>query len=193
MYALYVAPMGAGSDMKAVANGLAAELQKAGLKVAQFQPIGQGVAVEKAAQLLASGNSDQLMEDVIGAYYTAAGDAQVVIVEGVVADFAQTGPLAPYATQLNGQLIRNLQAEVVFVAAKPEHVQAICTDLAVQNLNVAKGKVIGSVDQGANVASALNIADIKARATAQTEQFFSPPEFRHLLIEKARKADKRIV
>ena len=67
MYALYVAPMGAGSDMKTVANGLAAELQKAGLKVAQFQPIGQGVAVEKAAQLLASGNSDQLMEDVIGA------------------------------------------------------------------------------------------------------------------------------
>ena len=193
MYALYVAPMGAGSDMKPVANGLAAELQKSGLKVAQFQPIGQGVAVEKAAQLLAAGNSDQLMEDIIVAYYAAASDAQVVVVEGVVADFAQAGALAPYAAQLNGQLIRNLQSDVVFVAAQPYHVQAICTDLAVQNLHVAKGKVIGSVDQGADVASALNIADIKARATTETEQFFSPPEFRHLLIEKARKADKRIV
>ena len=125
MYALYVAPMGAGSDMKPVVNGLVTELQNTGLKVTPFKPIGQGVAVEKAAQLLATGNSDQLMEDIIVAYYAAAADAQVVVVEGVVADFEQAGALAPYAAQLNGQLIRNLQADVVFVAAQPEPVQAI--------------------------------------------------------------------
>ena len=193
MYALYVAPIGAGSDMSQVATGLVKQLQGAGLTVSTFKPLGAQVSVEHASKLLASGGNDQLMEDIIGAYYAAKGDAQVVVIEGIVADFAQFGALAPYAAQLNGELIRNLQADVVFVAAQPDHVQAICTDLAVQNLKVSKAQVIGSVDQTSDVATALNIADIKARATAEREDRFSPPEFRYQLIERARAANKRIV
>ena len=38
MYALYVAPMGAGSDMKPVVNGLVTELQNISLKLTTFKP-----------------------------------------------------------------------------------------------------------------------------------------------------------
>ena len=193
MYTLYVSPMGAGSDMSKVVTGLVTELNNAGLKTVSFKPIGGGVTSEVAAQLLSTGGNDQLMEDIIGAYYTVANDAQVVVVEGVVNDFAQSGALAPYAAPLNAELVRNLQADVVFVAAKAEHVQAICTDLAVQSFKIAPAKVVGSVSQDADVANALNIADIKTRATTEVEAKFSPPAFRYQLIEAARKANKRIV
>ena len=115
MYTVYVAPMGAGSDMSHVANGLVQALQAAGLKVARFKPLGEGVSLESANQLWAKGSNDQLMEDVISAFYAADDDAQVVVVEGVVNDFTAAGALAPYAAQLNTQLIRNLQADVVLV------------------------------------------------------------------------------
>ena len=193
MYTVYVAPMGAGSDMSHVANGLVQALQTAGLKVACFKPLGEGVSLESANQLWAKGSNDQLMEDVISAFYAADDDAQVVVVEGVVNDFAAAGALAPYAAQLNTQLIRNLQADVVLVAAQPDHVQAICTDVAINSYQLRKEQVIGSIDQTADVATALNIADIKTRATASREAKLSPPMFRYQLIEAARKANKRIV
>ena len=193
MYALYISPMGAGSDMSHVVAGLVTELNRAGLKTTSFKPIGGGVSTESAAQLLSTGGNDQLMEDIIGAYYTAAGNSDVVVIEGVVNDFAQAGALAPYAAQLNAELVRNIQADVVFVAANAEQVQAICTDLAVQSFKIAPSKVIASIAQDADVASALNIADIKTRATTEVEAKFSPPEFRYQLIETARKANKRIV
>ena len=123
MYALYISPMGAGSDMSHVVAGLVTELNRAGLKTTSFKPIGGGVSTESAAQLLSTGGNDQLMEDIIGAYYTAAGNSDVVVIEGVVNDFAQAGALAPYAAQLNAELVRNIQADVVFVAANAEQVE----------------------------------------------------------------------
>ena len=65
MYALYVSPMGAGSDMSKVVTGLVTELNNAGLKTVSFKPIGGGVTSEVAAQLLSTGGNDQLMEDII--------------------------------------------------------------------------------------------------------------------------------
>lgn len=191
MYALYVAPMGAGSDTRTAAQGLATELTEAGLKVATFKAIGGGISAQDAGKLWAAGNIDQLMEDFIGAYYAAAGDAQVVVVEGVVNDVNASGALAPYAAQLNEQFIRNLQAEVVLVSAGAA--QAIDTEVAASSLKLHKNQVIVSIEQGANIASAVNIADIKARATTVREAKFSPPAFRYQLIDAARKANKRIV
>ena len=193
MYALYIAPMGAGSDMSQVCAGLVAALNQAGLKTVVFKPIGADVSVTDASQLWAKGSNDQLMEDIIGAYYTQAADAQVVVVEGLVNDTQQYASLAPYAAQINAELIRNLQADVVLVAAQADQVQTLCVDLASTSYHLSSTQVVGVTDQHSDPVATLNIGDIKARALTEREAKFSPPAFRHQLIESARKANKRIV
>ena len=47
MYALYVAPMGAGSDMKPVVNGLVTELQNTGLKSPHSNRLAKALRLKK--------------------------------------------------------------------------------------------------------------------------------------------------
>ncbi len=70
------------------------------------------IDIHHAQALLSEGEQDQLMEEVIGAYQQAAQNADVVVVEGLVPTGSET-----YADQLNADIARTLDAEVILVTA----------------------------------------------------------------------------
>lgn len=179
-YTVFVAPLNNGTI-----GSTAADLAQA-LKAPHFKAIGgtsNTIAIDAAAKLLADNAVDQLMEDIIVAYYQAAGNAPIVVIEGLDAD---SGVLTPFAAQLNAQLARNVHADVVFVGTE----DAACTaKLSASLLGLSSKQVLATVTS----AEQIDTARILANAKIEREAQFSPPVFRQQLIESARKANKRIV
>lgn len=168
-HVFYLAPSGTGVGLTTVALGLVHLLDKRGIRVAFFKPIGQThardtgpersthfianttslrpaqpIPLETAERLISGKRSDELLEQIIGNYRTSAGGADVVVVEGLVhtAD-------SPLEVELNERVMRSLSAEVIVVAALGD---APLADFAArlrmtaeQYGGVAKGRVIGCV------------------------------------------------
>ncbi|MDA0243885.1 MAG: phosphate acetyltransferase [Chloroflexi bacterium] len=136
-HVFYLAPTGPGVGLTSVTIGLVRALDRVGLRVHFFKPIGQPhagdagperstgilrqtmrlnppvpIALGRAEQLMSEGNQDILMEEVVGLFQQTAADADVVIVEGLVHT-----PQQPYADQLNTTIAESLDAEVILVAA----------------------------------------------------------------------------
>jgi phosphate acetyltransferase len=133
----YLVPSGSRVGLTSVALGLVHALDERGTRVAFFKPIGQALArdtgpersthfiasttalrpvtpipLEEAERLMSARRTEELLERVIRDFRTSAGDADVVIVEGLV-------PTAdsPSQDDLNLQLIQALSAEVIVVGA----------------------------------------------------------------------------
>ncbi|MEZ4635746.1 MAG: AAA family ATPase [Caldilineaceae bacterium] len=70
------------------------------------------IDIHHAQQLISEGEQDQLMEEIIGAYQEAAENADVVVVEGLVPTGSET-----YADQLNADIARTLDAEIILVTS----------------------------------------------------------------------------
>jgi phosphate acetyltransferase len=68
--------------------------------------------LEEAERLILSHQTDELMSKVVGGFHASAGDADLVIVEGLVHT-----PDTPLEVELNAQLIKTLSAEVILVGA----------------------------------------------------------------------------
>jgi phosphate acetyltransferase len=136
-HTLFLAPSGQSVGLTSVALGLVHVLDKRGIRVAFFKPIGQPAArdtgpersthfvslttslrpvkpipLEEAERLMAAKRTEELLERVIGDFRTSAGDADVVIVEGLVHT-----PDTPIEVELNQGLISALSAEVIVVGA----------------------------------------------------------------------------
>lgn len=130
---------GAGAGLTTVSLGMIRALDRLGIRAGFYKPVAQlhdsdhgperstplfehmtnmkapkPISLRRATSLLGSGREGLLMEEVIALYRQSARHADVVIVEGLVAD-AHAG----YATRLNTAIARALDAEVILVG-KPE-------------------------------------------------------------------------
>ena len=136
-HTLYLVPCGGGVGLTSVALGLVRALDNRGTRVAFFKPIAQlngsdtgpersthfirhsgsltptaPLPLEDAARLILSHRSDELFERVLRDFHASAGDADVVVVEGL----AHT-PDALGEGNLNHELVRTLSAEVILVGS----------------------------------------------------------------------------
>lgn len=130
----FLAPVSRGAGLTSVSLGLLRSLERRGLRVGFFKPIGQCSASdhgpERSTHFVRAttalhpadpiplsdavgmvGQSDELMSRVMRDFHRSAGDADVVIVEGLVATMED-----PFIGPLNVELIRTLGAEVLLVA-----------------------------------------------------------------------------
>lgn len=133
----YLVPSGSNVGLTSVALGLVHTLDKRGVRVAFYKPVGQPLArdtgpersthfvasttslrpvtpipLEEAGRLIGAHRIDELLERVVGDFRTSVGDADVVIVEGLV-----DTPEAQIEDELNLRLIQALSAEVIVVGA----------------------------------------------------------------------------
>ena len=135
---LYLVPSGAGVGLTSVALGLIRALDNRGVRVAFFKPIGQTaddddggperstyfvrrisalapstpIPLNEAERLISTGRMDTLLERVMCDFHASRGDADVVIVEGLV-DLPETSGEG----ELNRELVRALGAEVIVIGA----------------------------------------------------------------------------
>jgi phosphate acetyltransferase len=136
-HTLFLAPSGSRVGLTSVALGLLRALDSRGVRVAFFKPIGQffgrnsGVErsthfvrsttpleptaplpLDEAERLISSQRLDELMSKVVADYHRCAGDADLVVVEGLV-----HAPDTPLEVEINSQLIQTLSADVILVGA----------------------------------------------------------------------------
>ena len=138
-HAFLLVSTGSGAGLTTVSLGMVRALDRLGIRAAFYKPVAQlhesdhgperstqlnehmtdvaspkPISLSRAKSLLGSGQEGLLMEEVIALYQQSARHADVVIVEGLVADSH-----AGYATRLNTAIARALDAEVILVG-KPE-------------------------------------------------------------------------
>jgi phosphate acetyltransferase len=165
----YLAPSGSRVGLTSVALGVVHALDKRGIRVAFFKPVGQPLArdtgpersthfvasttslrpvtpipLEEAERLIGAQRTDELLERVIGDFNTSAGGADVVIVEGLIHT-----PDSPIEDELNQQLIQTLSAEVIVVGAlyagKVDEFEARLRVTAEHYGGLERGRVIGCI------------------------------------------------
>jgi len=169
MHTLYLAPAGSGVGLTSVALGLVRSLDNRGVRVAFFKPIGQArlsdqgpersthfirsmtdldpaspIPFLEAEELLATDRRDQLLERVLSNFRRSAGDADVVIVEGLV----HTGENA-VASDLNEELVRTLSAQVILATSAHERsVSEIDAELELASQpygGAEQGRILGCI------------------------------------------------
>ncbi|MDQ2643719.1 MAG: phosphate acetyltransferase [Myxococcota bacterium] len=136
-HTLYLVPSGSSVGLTSLSLGLVRALDNRGVRVAFYKPIGQQsardsgperstyfirrtsslqpatpVPLEEAERLLSSNKLDELLDQVMRGFHESAGDADVVIVEGLV-DRHDSG----VEGELNRELVRTLGAEVILAGA----------------------------------------------------------------------------
>ncbi|WP_166261520.1 phosphate acetyltransferase [Marinobacter salicampi] len=139
---LFIAPTGLESGLTSVCLGLVRALDRVGVRVAFYKPVGQTsgeqdtgerdhtdssirfikarshleppapLSLHYAQRLLNKGKTEDLMEDIVAEYHVAAREADVVIIEGLVPDRSEA-----YTARLNVEIARNLGADVILVSA----------------------------------------------------------------------------
>ena len=136
--ALMLAPAGIGVGLKTAVLGLFHAMDRQGIKVHFFkpiaenqtgaseedrtvallqggceQPIGKPLSMREAEHLVSSGRGDELLEEIVARYeQSRPAGSEVVLIEGVIPTANQ-----PYATRINKEIAKALDAQVVLVAA----------------------------------------------------------------------------
>lgn len=138
MHSFYVVPTTSGTGLTSVCLGLVRALDQLGVRVAFFKPIaqhfGSDTGPERSTLLIretvglqsaepiplgyaqhkvAHGEFDQLMEEVITKFHASVGDADVMVVEGLV-----PRPNEDYIARLNQRIAQTLGSDILIVAAK---------------------------------------------------------------------------
>jgi phosphate acetyltransferase len=136
-HTFYLVPSGGGVGLTSVALGLVRALDNRGTRVAFFKPIAQPalhdtgpersthfvrhtssltpttpVSLEEASRLILARRTDELFEHVLRNFHASAGDADVVVVEGLAHTHDALGE-----GSLNRELVRTLSAEVILVGS----------------------------------------------------------------------------
>jgi len=160
-HAFLLVSTGAGAGLTTVSLGMLRALDRLGIRAGFCKPIAQlrdsdhgperstqlvehmtqmdvprPISLRRATSLLGSGREGLLMEEVIALYRQAVRHADVVIVEGLVADSH-----AGYATRLNAAIARALDAEVILVG-KPEPDLEEYVDIASSAFSGANGTAL---------------------------------------------------
>jgi len=138
---LFIAPTSVNSGLTSACLGLLRALERVGVSVGFYKPFSQTIhrsesvhnagkdasvefartlsqlnlpdpiPLKKAQQLLNRGQSDLLMEMVVGEYQKVAKEVDVVVIEGLVPDRSET-----YIARLNVEVAKNLGSEVILVS-----------------------------------------------------------------------------
>lgn len=133
----YLSPVGIDAALTSVSLGMIRAFEQLGIKTGFVKPLSdtlyfgsdsdrsrifadalfgikvpEPIHIDYAEKLLSTGQNDRLMEDVVGLFQQAAGDNDVLIVEGIAQH-----PNRPMLSALNDDVARNLQAEIILVVA----------------------------------------------------------------------------
>ncbi len=137
-HALMLVPTGQGTGLTTAVLGLFHALERQGIKVHFFKPIAQSAAdsehsdrsveilrnscshsiaqpmsIREIERLVRDDRGDEALEELVKRYESnRAGDEEIVIIEGMVPTRSQ-----PYATRINQDIAKALDAEVILVAA----------------------------------------------------------------------------
>ncbi|WP_028117644.1 phosphate acetyltransferase [Ferrimonas senticii] len=128
-------PVGTGVGLTSVSMGMVRALERQGVKVNFFKPIAQQrpgdmgpersttimgtfpninppepMAIEQAERLISAGDTDVLLEEIVGAAKAVDGSHEVMIVEGLVPTRSH-----PFANTLNSRIAKALDADIVLV------------------------------------------------------------------------------
>ena len=133
MQTFFLAPTRQNVGLTSVALGVVVALQRQGLRVGFVKPVPQDethiersphfarvickidspnpLPIEQVVQRVSANQNDELLEDVVSLCMSAAQDKDVLIIEGLHSEPGQS-----FASNLNNDIARSLQAEVILVA-----------------------------------------------------------------------------
>ncbi len=167
MINIFIAPTGLHSGLNSISIALLHALDTQGIKASFFKPVAPYVEGEierstqmvkqtyplnppkpmplkKAQQLISTGQTDRLLEDLVGLHHIATSGTEVTIVEGLVPDRSE-----PYTAKLNAEIAKALNADIILVSsAEDRSSHDIQADI---NLNAAifggfkAGNIIGAI------------------------------------------------
>ncbi|OIO67969.1 MAG: phosphate acetyltransferase [Zetaproteobacteria bacterium CG1_02_53_45] len=182
-HAFLLVSTGSGAGLTTVSLGLVQALDRLGIRAAFYKPVAQlhesdhgperstllvehmsglvspkPISLSRAKSLLGAGREGLLMEEVIELYRQCASSADVVIVEGLVADGH-----AGYATRLNTAIARALDAEVILVG-KPEPGLEESVDIAANAFSGSNGTALIGI-----IINKLGAPDDEARQTLKAD------------------------
>src|SRR6476620_4659472 len=137
-HAFFLAPAGTSVGLTTVALGLVNALDRRGVRVAFFKPVGEGsenssgpersthfiratttlkpadpIPLSTAIKVISEQGMDQLMGHVIAAYDVSTVSADVVVVEGLLPAGGEA-----YLGVVNNELVKTLNAQVILVASR---------------------------------------------------------------------------
>jgi phosphate acetyltransferase len=136
-HSFYLAPVGMGTGLTSACLGLVRALDRLGVRVAFLKPVAQSfgndcversnqlinatiglqpiapLSLQYAKQLLAKGDTDRLLEEIVKIYQQSAETADVVVIEGLVPVNGEN-----YIDKINQQIAQALNSDVVLVAAQ---------------------------------------------------------------------------
>jgi phosphate acetyltransferase len=164
-HAFMLVSTGAGAGLTTVSLGMVRALDRLGIHTGFYKPVAQlhdgdygperstrliaqlsaiqpppPISLHRATSMLGTGKEELLMEEVVAAFHQCEARADVVIVEGLVADSH-----AGYATRLNAAIARALDAEVILVG-RPEPELDEYIDIAANAFADANGTaLIGTI------------------------------------------------
>ncbi len=165
---IMIIPIGAGVGMTSISLGVLRALEHTGVRVSFFKPIAQSrhgsnqpdlttaiiesnsdmkvaspLSMSSAEKLIRTDKTDVLMEEIIARFQRAIANTDVTVIEGLVPTRNH-----PFANQVNYEIAKTLDAEIVFVARPitdnlaqlKEHIE-----IAVSNFGGSKNKYIAGV------------------------------------------------
>lgn len=168
-HTLFLAPVGSGCGLTSLSLGLFRALDKHGIRVSFFKPIGQTddgkdelersthfilqttalrpptpIPLEEAERLIGTGHLDDLLEQIVRSFHESAENADVVVVEGLIPHADSN-----YTSELNIHVARTLSAEVILACSAanstPAEVEEKIGIAAQQFGGVSKKGVIGCI------------------------------------------------
>jgi phosphate acetyltransferase len=167
MINIFIAPTGLHSGLNSISIALLHALDTQGIKASFFKPVApytegdierstqmvkqtyplnppQPMPLKQAQQLISAGQTDRLLEDLVGLHYMATSGTEVAIIEGLVPDRSE-----PYTAKLNAEIAKSFNADIILVSsAENRSIDEIQADI---NINAAifggfiNGTIIGAI------------------------------------------------
>jgi phosphate acetyltransferase len=187
---LYLAPASSSAGLTSVTLGLVRALDRLGVHVGFYKPIGQAFAgpdqgersthfvrattklpaaepipAAEAAVYLSEGKLDELMARVMEGFHQSSVNADVVVVEGLVAT-----PSSPYAESLNVELVKALTADVLLVGSLIPELLKSQLELAARAFgSIDDPRIVGCVINRVHVPEGKSIAQVEAELRYECE------------------------
>jgi phosphate acetyltransferase len=136
------------SFFKPVASYIEGEIERSTQMVKQTYPLNppQPMPLKQAQQLISTGQTDRLLEDLVGLHHIATSGTEVTIIEGLVPDRSE-----PYTAKINAEVAKALNADIILVSSAEERTsREIQADI---NLNAA---IFGGVKNGHIIGAIIN-------------------------------------
>ena len=173
-HTIMLVPVGAGTGLTSVSLGVLRAMQRKGVRISFFKPIAQPrmggdhpdlttsiirnnsdmniaepISMARAEELIRNDQNDVLMEDIVARFKKAADNSDVTLIEGLV----PTGK-HPFANQINFEIAKTLDAEIVFVVAPgtdnaaqlKERIEVACSNFGGLKNNQITGVIVNKLN-----------------------------------------------